>query len=86
MKRLLAALAIVTLTGCAGVNTVVQYVPVPVPCEVPDIPEPVLPIDAVTPDQDVFVVSRALWATLEVLEGYVAQLRAAAAGCRAETP
>lgn len=87
-RRLLAAaLALaLALSGCAGVSTVTQLVPVPVPCEIPDAPAPALPIDSVAPGQDVFAVSRALWATLEVLEGYVAQLKAAEVGCREEVP
>ncbi len=81
---LLVAVWALILSGCAGVNTVVQKVPVPVPCEVPDIPQPPLPIDSVAPDADIFVVDRALWASLEVIEGYVGQLRAAAEGCRSK--
>lgn len=73
---LLAAL----LAGCATTSHTVE-VPVPVPCEVPDVPKPALPIDAVPLDADIFAKVRALIASVELLEGDNDRLRAAIVGC-----
>lgn len=82
---LLIFLVGVGLSGCSlPARTITQQVPVPVPCEVPDIPRPSLPIDSVPESANIFVVDRALWASLEIIEGYVGQLRAAAEGCRSK--
>lgn len=80
-RLLLAALLLLFMTGCAT-RTITVQVPVPVPCQMPDIPKPALPIDTVPQDSDIFVIDRALWASLELIEGYVVQLQTAMAGCR----
>lgn len=79
-----AAVIIMALVfvGCGAITSNVVHVPVPVPCEIPDVPVPALPIDSVSKDADLFTVNRALWATVERLEGYVAQLRTTLDGCR----
>jgi len=78
----LILLMAVIFTGCAPITSNVVRVPVPVPCEIPDVPVPALPIDAVASDADLFTIDRALWASLERLEAYVAQLRTMLDGCR----
>jgi hypothetical protein len=87
MLLVAAAVALVAISffGCSlPARTITQQVPVPVPCEVPDIPRPPLPVDSVPESADIFVIDRALWASLEIIEGYVGQLRAAAEGCRSK--
>lgn len=81
MKTVMLAAALLVLAGCAT-RTITVQVPVPVPCQMPDLPKPALPIDTVLPDADIFVIDRALWATLELVEGYIVQLQTAMAGCR----
>lgn len=75
------ALLVLLLAGCAT-RTITVQVPVPVPCQMPDIPKPALPIDTVPQDSDIFVIDRALWASMELIEGYIVQLQTAMAGCR----
>jgi len=85
--RIAAALALsLALSGCALIpgTTVRQNVPIPVPCDVPDIPTPSVPIDSMPAQPDVFVTGRALWATVETLEGHAAQMRAALDACRSK--
>ncbi len=80
-----AVFILLLFPGCAllPTRTITVNVPVPVPCQMPDIPKPALPIDIVDPtDPNIFYVDRALWATLELLEGYIVQLQTAMAGCR----
>lgn len=79
MRSLALALLV---AGCGTITTNTIRVPVPVPCEVPDVPQPALPVDTVPASADVFTIDSALWATLEILEAYIGQLRAVAAGCR----
>lgn len=75
------ALLVLLFAGCAT-RTITVQVPVPVPCQMPDIPKPALPIDTVPQDADIFVIDRALWASMELIEGYIVQLQTAMAGCR----
>lgn len=79
---IMAVVIIMAMGGCAPITSNVVHVPVPVPCEIPDVPAPVLPIDSVSKDADQFTVTRALWATVERLESYVAQLRTVLDACR----
>jgi hypothetical protein len=76
-----AIMALVLLTGCATMTKTVE-VPVPVPCIVPDVPRPAFAIDTIEPDSDVFVVARAMWATIEQWEAYEIQLQAAIDACK----
>lgn len=77
------ALVLGLLAGCASQpQTIEVRVPVPVPCQIPDIPWPALPIDSLPADADVFVASRALWASLELMEGWAATAEAAMSACR----
>ena len=69
--------------GCqTAPQTVEVKVPIGIPCTIPDIPRPSLPVDSLTPDADIFVATRALWATVELLEGWAAQAEAAMGACR----
>ena len=70
--------------GCAslGQETVRVEVPVAVPCNPPAVEEPTYPIDSIAPTADAFEYVRALWATVEMYEAYVLQLRAATELCR----
>lgn len=71
------------LSGCAGIMPTAKIeVPVPVACNPPAIESPSRPIDSVHPQANEFEFSRALWATIETLEGYVQHLEAAVAACR----
>ena len=74
---------ILLLTGCAslGLTTRIE-VPVAVDCNPPAIDAPSRPIDSLAPQANEFEFSRALWATVEVLEGYTQHLEAAVAACR----
>ncbi len=75
--------AFLLLTGCAnlGLTTRVE-VPVSVACNPPHIDPPSWPIDSVAPQANEFEFVRALWATLETLEGYTQHLEAAVDACR----
>lgn len=84
MKRLVLVLAL-SLSGCASfssVHTGSVEVPVAVPCRVPEIPRPAFAIDGVPVDSDVFVSSRALWASIEAWEAYETELQASIAACK----
>ena len=82
--RVLLAVAVLMLSGCASMLPafLTVRVPVPVPCNVPAIARPVLPVDSLNVDDNVFVVNRALWATDEIREGYEIRLVAALDSCR----
>ncbi len=81
MKTLLVGTLL--LTGCAAFGTTTRVeVPVSIPCRPPAIEAPSRPVDGLTSQANEFEFSRALWATLEVLEGYVQHLEAAIAVCR----
>lgn len=87
MKGVLILALSATLAGCAAAvppppATVTVEVPVPVYCE-PEVPlAPALPVDALRPGAGLHEVARALWASLELLEGHAERLRAAAESCR----
>jgi len=75
------------LGGCAAVGTTTTIeVPIPVPCEPPEVAAPALPIDSLSPEADIFEHVRALWATVERMEGYESELRTAVDACRRGTP
>ena len=82
--RLLGLLAVTLLvTGCAGLGSLGRIeVPVPVNCNPPAMDAPSRPIDSLTPQANEFEFTRALWATVETLEGYTQHLEAAVAACR----
>jgi hypothetical protein len=86
-RRALIGLALVGISGCATVPSTVRVeVPVPIYCEAPSVAAPVLPIDGLDPMATAFQTTRALWASLELLEAYTAQLRVAVDACRKPTP
>ena len=63
-------------------QTITVRVPISVPCSVPEVPRPELPIDNLVVGDDVWVVSRALWATTDLLESYIIKLQAAISACQ----
>lgn len=76
--------------GCAGCaapadRVVPVEVPVPVYCEPREVPRPALPTAGLRHDADVFVVTRALWAELDVRDAYEARLLDALDQCRKKT-
>ena len=84
---MVAAVAValaVALSGCAAPasTTTTVEVPIPVPCNPPEPAPPSIPVSGLGPDADIFEHVRALWATVERMEGYEAELRAAADSCR----
>lgn len=77
------AYVLALLTGCAILTRTERIeVPLVVPCDPPGLQAPSRPIDGVNGQADVFEHIRALWATVEVLEGYVGHLEAAVGACR----
>ena len=85
MRRDILTLALVgsLLSGCALLNGVTKVeVPVAVACNPPHIDPPARPIDTLTPEANEFEFVRALWATIETLEGYTQHLEAAVDACR----
>lgn len=86
MRRHLLSVALMgaLLSGCALLNgtTTRVEVPIPVPCNPPAIEAPARPIDGLTPEANEFEYVRALWATLETLEGYTQHLEVAVDACR----
>lgn len=86
MNRMIGIL-LLALAGCAGQPAPqVVKVPTPVYCEPDDVPAPALPIDQLQEGADDYDVTRALWATVEMQEGYQVKLRAAVDACRAKKP
>lgn len=77
---------IALLTGCAMPQvTQTIKVPVPVPCDQPEVVKPVLPVDGLDPNTvTVFEAGRAKWATIETLEGYAEKLETAVDACRSK--
>jgi hypothetical protein len=58
-------------------------VPIPVPCNPPQVDPPAKPIDGLDPAaMTIFESTRALWATVEALEGHAEQLRVSVDACR----
>ena len=77
-------IALGLLGGCstlAGFLPTIR-VPVPTPCDPPKVEKPAWPVDNLADGSNVFEVARALWAEVELREGYEEKLRAAAEGCR----
>ena len=75
------------LTGCANAPQVIEKpvevkVPVPVPCKVPEIPEPTWPTAGIQPSASDFEFYRAALAELKMRVGYELRLRAAISACR----
>ncbi len=75
------------LYGCAtmGAQGTVE-VPVPVPCQVPNIKKPALPVDALTGVADIFTIVKSLWASDLLRQGYEQELEAALQACAATAP
>lgn len=84
MRGLAGGLLALALAGCAGerVVTVTVEVPVLVYCEAREVAAPVLPTEALRPGDDVFVVTRALWAEIDLREAYEIRLRDALEQCK----
>jgi hypothetical protein len=75
------------LAGCAAAPQVVEKpvevkVPVSVPCNAPEIPEPDWPLAQVTDSVSDFEFYRAALAELAMRAGYEVRLKAAVAACR----
>jgi hypothetical protein len=82
MRELIGAILFaLAIGGCAHMTETVN-VPVPVPCNPPKVEKPALPVDSLPQGSDIFSQVRALWATVETLEGYADQLTAALDACR----
>lgn len=77
--KLLLALSLLVLSGCA---TQIVKVPVPVKCPVPDISISPLPVDALKGSEDLFVINKALWASIETQEADIVKLKAVVDACR----
>ena len=84
MRRCLAGIALVSLcAGCSTTGTTTQIrVPVAVPCVIQPLPRPVLAVDTLKADSDVFLTARALWSSLADLEGHLGLLEVAMQSCR----
>ena len=78
------AVALLAMVGCAVTAnpTTTVEVPIGIPCDPPEVIAPTLPIDALDPEADTFEHVRALWASIERMEGYEIELRAAIDACR----
>ncbi|WP_020201854.1 hypothetical protein [Cupriavidus sp. WS] len=75
------------LAGCAAAPAVIEKpvevkVPIAVPCQAPEIPEPDWPLAQVPETASDFEWYRAALAELALRVGYEVRLRAAAAACR----
>lgn len=79
MRVLLFPPIFLALTGCATTKYVEVKVPVPVPCVVERVEEPVFP--AIAEDAGLFERVKALLAELELRKGYEEKLKATVAGC-----
>ncbi len=83
MNRAASSLALLCLLGCASTTpaTIETSVAVPVPCVVPAVQKPAYAFDSVPADADLFVMVRALLATIEQMDAYEQRLEAALASC-----
>ena len=82
MKRLIALIGLF-IAGCAtGTNTVEVKVPVSVPCRVEHIDMQPLPVDAMQGTEDIFSITKALWATVELQSADIIKLKAAVDACQ----
>lgn len=83
MKTLPIALVTLLLAACAAPATApaTVKVPVPVPCQAAVPARPVFPAEALTGDEDLWTIGKALWADLLAREAYERQLRTALEGC-----
>lgn len=71
------------LSGCASIpQTVTVKVPVPIKCQVQTPEKPALPIDRDIEPARIFDMSKAKWASIELLEAYARQLEAGLEACR----
>lgn len=87
MRRSAALCVALALSGCAAAPETVQVeVAVPVYCEPPARARPQLPVDSLPQVPDAFEIERALWATVETLEGHADRLEADIGACRAKVP
>ena len=71
-------------SGCGFVTKTVQVPqPYPVYCEVEEPPKPVLPVDGLSSETtNLFEISRALWATIELLEVHLERLSVLVKACK----
>ncbi|MGO4809180.1 hypothetical protein AB4156_06175 [Cupriavidus sp. 2MCAB6] len=82
-----AVLAVLLLAGCAAAPQMIEKpvevrVPVAVPCETPEIPEPDWPLAKVPETAGDFEFFRAALAELALRGGYEVRLKAAVAACQ----
>ena len=88
MRARLATVALAALAvlgqGCSTPlpQTITVRAPVAVPCVVQAVPRPVLPVDNLEVGADTFIVSRALWSSMDLLEGWAVRAEAAIESCR----
>ena len=85
MNKLLIAMAILTLTGCAttDTNVVDHNVLVSTPCKVTMPAKPLMPLtDTGTTTDDIFVKTKKALAEIDVRKGYESELEAAAGSCK----
>jgi hypothetical protein len=80
---ILLFLLVLIMVGCASSpQTVEVRVPVPVPCKVPEVEIQPLPVDALSEADDIFGITKALWASVEIQRAQIFQLQAAVKACQ----
>jgi len=72
----------VMLSGCAAATVQKVEVPVPVFCDPPAVRAPGDPLDTIKDTDDIFIMTRGLWAAIESRDGYIGSLNAALDACR----
>lgn len=86
MKKILMIAACAALSGCATHDVVYKPVPVQtivsVPCHIPVINKPAMPVDAVTTKNTMFEQVRSLLAEREIRRGYESMLEASTKACQ----
>lgn len=68
------------LAGCSTVNPI--EVPVPVPCKIPAVEIPALPVDALQGNENIFDKTKALWSSIETQEAVIKEMQSAMKACQ----
>jgi hypothetical protein len=79
-KFSISILASVFLIGCTTVKTI--DVPIPVKCVIPAIEVPALPIDALQGSEDIFLVTKSLWSSIEIQQAVIIEMQSAMKTCQ----
>lgn len=84
-RRAIMLAAVVCLAACGTdpvVRTVQVEVPIKEPCHAAPVARPTFPHEALVTDSDIFEITKALWASINVYKGYAVELEASVKVCQ----